>query len=45
MINRSLLDPTSYQQMLTPVLPKKTGSATGYGLGVDVGKRDGRKLH
>src|SRR5271154_6663759 len=43
MMNRSLLDPTSYQQMLTPVL-LKDGAATGYGLGVDVGKRDGHKF-
>ena len=43
MMNRSLLDVTSYQQMLTPV-PLKDGSATGYGLGVDIGKRDGHNI-
>jgi CubicO group peptidase (beta-lactamase class C family) len=43
MMNRSLLDPASYQQMLTPVL-LKDGSATTYGLGVDLGKRDGHNI-
>src|SRR5580698_2789887 len=43
MINRSLLDVASYQQMLTPVL-LKDGTATTYGLGVDIGKRDGHNI-
>ena len=43
MMNRSLLAPASYQQMLTPV-PLKDGSATSYGLGVDIGKRDGHNI-
>jgi D-alanyl-D-alanine carboxypeptidase len=42
-INRSLLSPASYVQLLNPVL-LKNGSNTGYGLGVDVGKRDGRNI-
>jgi D-alanyl-D-alanine carboxypeptidase len=42
-MNRSLLDPASYQQMLTPVLLKDR-SATTYGLGVDIGKRDGHNI-
>jgi hypothetical protein len=43
MMNRSLLDPASYQKMLTPVL-LKDGSATTYGLGVDISKRDGHNI-
>jgi CubicO group peptidase (beta-lactamase class C family) len=43
MMNRSLLDPASYVQMLTPVL-LKDGAGTGYGLGVNVGKRDGHNI-
>jgi CubicO group peptidase (beta-lactamase class C family) len=42
-MNRSLLDPASYQQMLTSV-PLKDGSATGYGLGVFIRKRDGHNM-
>jgi D-alanyl-D-alanine carboxypeptidase len=41
-INRSLLAPASYVQMLTPVR-LKNGNRTGYGLGVNLGERDGRK--
>lgn len=43
LINRSLLDATSYRELFTPVL-LKDGSSTGYGLGVRVGKRDGRNI-
>ncbi len=43
MMNRSLLEPASYVQMLTPVL-LKNGANTGYGLGVDLGKRDGHNF-
>ena len=43
MMNRSLLEPASYAQMLTPVL-LKNGASTGYGLGVDLGKRDGHNF-
>src|SRR5271168_5113898 len=39
-INRSLLEPASYAQMLKPVL-LKSGASSGYGLGVFLGKRDG----
>ena len=39
-INRSLLEPASYAQMLKPVL-LKSGADSGYGLGVFLGKRDG----
>ena len=39
-INRSLLDPASYTQILKPVL-LKNGANSGYGLGVFLGKRDG----
>ncbi len=42
LINRSLLNPASYLQMFTPVR-LRNGAPTGYGLGVDVGKRDGHK--
>src|SRR3984885_4679956 len=43
MMNRSLLEPASYVQMLTPIL-LKNGANTGYGLGVDLGKRDGHNF-
>jgi hypothetical protein len=43
MMNRSLLEPASYVQMLTPVL-LKNGNNTGYGLGVNLGKRDGHNV-
>jgi D-alanyl-D-alanine carboxypeptidase len=39
-INRSLLDASSYAQMFKPVL-LKSGVSSGYGLGVFLGKRDG----
>jgi CubicO group peptidase (beta-lactamase class C family) len=42
-INRSLLDAASYAQMFKPVL-LKSGVSSGYGLGVFVGKRDGRAI-
>jgi CubicO group peptidase (beta-lactamase class C family) len=42
-MNRSLLDAASYKQMFTPVL-LKDGSNTGYGLGVNIGKRDGHNI-
>jgi hypothetical protein len=42
-INRSLLDAASYAQMFKPVL-LKNGVSSGYGLGVFVGKRDGRAI-
>jgi D-alanyl-D-alanine carboxypeptidase len=41
-INRSLLAPASYAQMLTPVR-LKNGAGTGYGLGVNLGEREGHK--
>jgi D-alanyl-D-alanine carboxypeptidase len=43
LIDRSLLEPTSYEQMFTPVL-LKSGADTGYGLGVDLGKREDHKI-
>jgi D-alanyl-D-alanine carboxypeptidase len=43
LIDRSLLSPASYTQMFTPV-PLKNGDNTGYGLGVNVKKRDGRTV-
>ena len=43
MMNRSLLEPASYVQMLTPIL-LKNGANTGYGLGVNLGKRDGHNF-
>jgi D-alanyl-D-alanine carboxypeptidase len=43
LIDRSLLKPDSYVQMFTPVL-LKSGTDTGYGLGVDLGKREGHKI-
>jgi D-alanyl-D-alanine carboxypeptidase len=42
-INRSLLDAASYAQMFKPVL-LKSGVSSGYGLGVFLGKRDGRAI-
>jgi D-alanyl-D-alanine carboxypeptidase len=42
-IHRSLLSAASYVQMFTAVL-LKDGSSTGYGLGVNVGKRDGHNI-
>jgi CubicO group peptidase (beta-lactamase class C family) len=41
LIARSILKPESYQQMFTEV-KLKDGKGTHYGLGVDVGKLDGR---
>jgi D-alanyl-D-alanine carboxypeptidase len=43
LIDRSLLEPVSYEQMFTPVL-LKSGADTGYGLGVDLGKRADHKI-
>jgi D-alanyl-D-alanine carboxypeptidase len=43
LIDRSLLQPASYEQMFTPVL-LKSGADTGYGLGVDLGKRESHKI-
>ena len=43
LIDRSLLSPASYTQMFTPVL-LKNGDNTGYGLGVNVKKRDGHTM-
>src|SRR3984957_8178571 len=43
LIDRSLLEPASYEQMFTPVL-LKSGADTGYGLGVDLGKREEHKI-
>jgi len=43
MLDRSLLSPASYTQMLTPVL-LKNGTNTNYGLGVFVRQRDGRNI-
>jgi CubicO group peptidase (beta-lactamase class C family) len=43
LIDRSLLSPTSYAQMFTPVL-LKNGDNTGYGLGVFLKKRDGHAM-
>jgi D-alanyl-D-alanine carboxypeptidase len=40
LMNRSLLDAASYEQMFKPVL-LKDGSSSGYGLGVFLGKRNG----
>jgi D-alanyl-D-alanine carboxypeptidase len=41
-IDRSLLAPASYVQMLTAVR-LKNGAGTGYGLGVNLGEREGHK--
>jgi D-alanyl-D-alanine carboxypeptidase len=43
LIDRSLLSPTSYAQMFTPI-PLKNGDSTGYGLGVYLKKRDGHMM-
>lgn len=43
LINRSLLRPASYGEMFREV-KLKNGSGSGYGLGVEVGTRDGRKF-
>ncbi|HEV2274489.1 MAG TPA: serine hydrolase domain-containing protein [Acidobacteriaceae bacterium] len=43
LIDRSLLKPASYAQMLTPVL-LKDGTSSGYGLGVFLGRRDGHAV-
>jgi D-alanyl-D-alanine carboxypeptidase len=43
MIHRSILKPESYRQMETDVL-LANGVGTGYGLGVDVGMRDGHRF-
>src|ERR1700761_4572309 len=40
LMNRSLLDAASYEQMFKPVL-LKNGASSGYGLGVFLGKRNG----
>lgn len=42
MMNRSLLAPASYDEMFTEV-KLKDGKGTGYGLGVQVGDRNGRR--
>ena len=42
-IDRSLLDAASYVQMLTPVR-LKNGASTDYGLGVQLGQRDGHPV-
>lgn len=43
MMNRSLLKPESYDAMFTNV-KLKNGKETGYGLGVQVGQRDGQPV-
>jgi D-alanyl-D-alanine carboxypeptidase len=43
MMNRSLLKPASYEAMFTDV-KLKNGKPTGYGLGVQVGERDGQRV-
>jgi D-alanyl-D-alanine carboxypeptidase len=43
MMNRTLLAPTSYEAMFTEV-KLKDGKGTGYGLGVQVGDRDGHRF-
>jgi D-alanyl-D-alanine carboxypeptidase len=43
MINRSLLTPESYHQMLTPIR-LSNGDSTGYGLGVALKEKDGRHV-
>jgi D-alanyl-D-alanine carboxypeptidase len=43
LIDRSLLSPTSYTQMFTPIL-LKNGDSTGYGLGVFLKKHDGHPV-
>lgn len=42
LMNRTLLAPASYDEMFTE-MKLKDGKGTGYGLGVQVGVRDGRK--
>lgn len=42
-INEKILTPASYRAQQTTML-LKNGTATGYGLGVDVGTNDGRRL-
>jgi CubicO group peptidase (beta-lactamase class C family) len=43
MINRSLLSPASYAQMLTPIR-LKNGDSVGYGLGVAIEQQNGRPV-
>ena len=43
LMNRSLLAPASYDAMFTEV-KLKDGTGTGYGLGVDVGERNGHRF-
>ncbi len=43
MMDRTLLAPASYDQMFTEV-KLKDGKGTGYGLGVEVGVRDGHRF-
>jgi D-alanyl-D-alanine carboxypeptidase len=43
MMNRSLLKPESYDAMFTNI-KLKNGKETGYGLGVQVSERDGRRV-
>jgi CubicO group peptidase (beta-lactamase class C family) len=43
MMDRTLLAPASYEAMFTEV-KLKDGKGTGYGLGVQVGNRDGRRF-
>jgi D-alanyl-D-alanine carboxypeptidase len=43
MMNRTLLKPASYDAMFTNV-KLKNGKPTGYGLGVQVGERDGQRV-
>ena len=43
LINRSLLAPASYEEMFTEV-KLKDGKGTGYGLGVQVGDRNGHRF-
>jgi CubicO group peptidase (beta-lactamase class C family) len=43
LMNRSLLSAASYNEMFTEV-KLKDGKGTGYGLGVDVGERDGHRF-
>jgi D-alanyl-D-alanine carboxypeptidase len=43
MMNRTLLKPASYDAMFTEV-KLKSGKGTGYGLGVQVGQRDGERV-
>jgi len=43
MMNRTLLAPASYEEMFTEV-KLKDGKGTGYGLGVEVGNRNGHRF-